>query len=132
MDKQTKIFNEHKLRKEIASVWGEHGAHMEVFDSIRNKSRVLELLEAGGHISHDLLEESKIVIESYFPSDPTYPRHSVSEDLIKKLEDANPYHVVYEADNKESSELPYNVWTQCVATLRSLINQQSLNNKEGI
>lgn len=34
---ETMIFNEQKLREEIKSVWGEHGAHMTVFDSMIKK-----------------------------------------------------------------------------------------------
>lgn len=33
------IFNEQKLREEIIKIWGEHGAHCEVFDDLVKKNR---------------------------------------------------------------------------------------------
>lgn len=35
------IFNEQKLRAEIAKTWGEHGAHIEVYDMLLNKANVV-------------------------------------------------------------------------------------------
>lgn len=52
--------------------------------------------------------------------------HSM-EDLVKRLEEANPY--------KGMGHEPGNVdgtWKECVETLRSIINEQSVTNKEGI
>ena len=34
----SEIFNEQSLREEIAKTWGEHGAHMEVFDSLLKRA----------------------------------------------------------------------------------------------
>lgn len=33
-----KQFNEQKLREEIAKTWGEHGAHIEVFDMLLKRA----------------------------------------------------------------------------------------------
>lgn len=38
-------FNEETLREEIARKWGEHGAHMEVFDYLLRRSKKLEEIE---------------------------------------------------------------------------------------
>ncbi|MDQ5930650.1 MAG: hypothetical protein QG594_2438 [Bacteroidota bacterium] len=35
------IFNEQKLRAEIAKTWGEHGAHIEVYDMLLKKANVV-------------------------------------------------------------------------------------------
>ena len=36
------IFNEQKLRAEIAKTWGEHGAHIEVYDMLLKKANVIK------------------------------------------------------------------------------------------
>lgn len=36
-----KIFNEQELRKEIAKMWGEYGAHVEVIDMLIKKNKEL-------------------------------------------------------------------------------------------
>lgn len=33
------LFNEDSLRADIARVWGEHGAHIDVFDHMLNQAR---------------------------------------------------------------------------------------------
>lgn len=35
------IFNEQKLRAEIAKTWGEHGVHIEVYDMLLKKANVV-------------------------------------------------------------------------------------------
>lgn len=49
---ERELFNENKLRKEIASKWGEFGAHIDVFDSIMKQNRIM-------------LEELKRLSEKY-------------------------------------------------------------------
>lgn len=58
MENNAEIFNEESLRKEIVSVWGEYGAHTEVFDMVLKKVRILELLKTGGYITPGKLEEA--------------------------------------------------------------------------
>ena len=38
------MFDKNKLREEIANTWGEHGAHMEVFDDLLKSSATEESL----------------------------------------------------------------------------------------
>ena len=58
MIKTMEIFNEETLAKEIAKIWGEHGAHADLFRTILNslkvKDKELERLER----IKDLLEKT--------------------------------------------------------------------------
>lgn len=42
------IFNEEKLREEIIKIWGEHGAHCEIFDDMLKK--IHPILEIGNTV----------------------------------------------------------------------------------
>lgn len=53
------FFNEQSLRICIAEKWGLYGAHIEVFDDLLRKARVLELLKAGGFVNEDKLKEAE-------------------------------------------------------------------------
>jgi len=49
------VFDENKLRKEIAGIWGEHGAHIEVFDALVKSSKKDSngAIFVGLHAQHD-------------------------------------------------------------------------------
>lgn len=38
------MFNEHSLREKIAEVWGEYGAHTDVYDALLERSELLNEL----------------------------------------------------------------------------------------
>lgn len=55
--------------------------------------------------------------------------HSIGEEIVKRLEGANPF-------THQEESLPFEPtnanegWKKCVESLRSLINQQALTNKD--
>lgn len=57
-------------------------------------------------------------------------RHPISEDLIKRLEDANPYNP---DTGHDYDKIRWGAYRVCLFTIKRLINEQStLTNKEGI
>lgn len=51
------IFNEQKLRAEIAKTWGEHGAHIEVYDMLLKKANaVLPQTDVSGSLQDRLFK----------------------------------------------------------------------------
>lgn len=62
------MFDENKLREEIARVWGQYGAHMEVYDMLLQRAQVKHELIASANREHedvDVTEVAKRLADLY-------------------------------------------------------------------
>lgn len=79
------IFNSEKLKQEIKTTWGEHGAHMEVFNAMEQELKEArenaEYWERSYHNTAKAAQKDFEKLQSISP----HPQGSVSEEYIKSI-----------------------------------------------